>query len=524
MLLVSALALYFGAAAFTHASAVPGHRHVRRQDGPVSPDTIKDCTYFYDSQPGDTCASIASDWGITVQQFQTYNPSIKSDCSGLVTGNAYCVEENYGMGPVAPTSSSSTASTTSNPPTTTQTSTGPSPVQSGISPECQIYYKVESGDTCAGIVDKYHTFTIGNLLRDPFRWLLRKIFQFRNAIYDIECLQVCVGIPGTPTAPPTTTTVGATPGPSPTQSGLVSTCKSFYKVQEGDYCEKIVSSYGTFSLADLLVDPPFVCVGVPGTPTTRSSISTTTTAASPTGPSPTQSGIISSCTKFYKTVSGDTCQVISDKYGTFTVAEFISWNPAVGSQCSTLFLDYYYCIAVPGTPTTRSTTSTTKATSTTSSGPSPTQSGIISSCTKYYKTVSGDTCQVISDRIGTFSVAQFISWNPAVGNTCSQLFLDYYYCIAIPGTPTTRTSTSTTISAPPTPTPNGPQPQQPGIVANCNKFYLVKSGDSCYTIQQAQSITAAEFFGWNTGIKSDCSNLFGDYYGQWLSQAYFTTS
>lgn len=136
MLLPSALALCFGAAAFTYASAVPGHRHVRRQDGPVAPDTIKDCTYFYDSQPGDTCASIASDWGITLQQFQTYNPSIKSDCSGLVTGNAYCVEENYGMGPVPPTSSSSMASTTSNPPTTTQTSTGPSPVQSGISPEC----------------------------------------------------------------------------------------------------------------------------------------------------------------------------------------------------------------------------------------------------------------------------------------------------------------------------------------------------------------------------------------------------
>lgn len=38
---------------------------------------------------------------------------------------------------------------------------------------------------------------------------------------------VCVGIPGTPTAQPTTTSAGATPGPSPTQSGLVSNCKSF---------------------------------------------------------------------------------------------------------------------------------------------------------------------------------------------------------------------------------------------------------------------------------------------------------
>ncbi|KAI4125114.1 MAG: hypothetical protein LQ338_004442 [Usnochroma carphineum] len=151
---------------------------------------------------------------------------------------------------------------------------------------------------------------------------------------------------------------------------------------------------------------------------------------------------------------------------------------------------------------------TTKSTST-SSGPSPTQSGITSRCTKYYKTVSGDTCQVISDRFGTFSVAQFETWNPAVGNDCSQLFLSYYYCIAVPGTPTTRSSTSTsTTSNITTPTPNGPQPQQPGIISNCSKFYLVKSGDSCYTIEQAQKVSAANFQEWNTGIKTDCSNLF----------------
>ena len=184
------------------------------------------------------------------------------------------------------------------------------------------------------------------------------------------------------------------------------------------------------------------------------------------------------------------------------MAQFQTWNPAVGPSCSSLLLDYYYCIAVPGTPTTRSTTSTTKTTSTLFDH-TPTQTGIISSCIKYYKTVSGDTCQVISDRFGTFGVASFISWNPAVESDCSQLYLSYYYCIAVPGTPTTRTSTSTTktMSKTPTPTPKGPQPQQPGIVSNCNKYYLVKSGDSCYTIEQAQSVSAANFLKWNTGIK-----------------------
>ncbi|KAL8847058.1 MAG: hypothetical protein Q9221_007877 [Calogaya cf. arnoldii] len=481
--------LCLGTITLGHISDAAGFQHVRRQSGPVSPDTTFDCTYFYDSQPGDTCASIAADWGISLQDFNTYNPSVKADCSGLIIGNSYCVEQNYGNGPAPPPTTSSTTTTTSKlgTATTSPAPTGPTPVQSGIDPQCKQYYQVQDGDTCAGIVNKYHTFTLTDLLRNTIRW--------------ISCMR-----------------------PSPTQSGLVTTCKSFYKVQDGDYCEKIVSSYGTFSLADFYTWNPaigtncgslfvgyYVCVGVPGTPTTRPTTTSTRASATSTGPTPTQSGIISSCTKYYKTVSGDTCEVISNKFGLFSISEFITWNPAVQTDCSQLYLDYYYCIAVPGTPTTRSTTSTTKPTSTASSGPSPTQSGISTSCTKYYKTVSGDTCQVISDRHGTFSVAQLITWNPAVKSDCSQLFLDYYYCIAIPGTPTTRTPTST-IKTSPTPPPQGPQPQQPGIVSNCNRYYKVVSGDSCYTIQQSQAITVANFHEWNTGIKTDCSNLFVGYY------------
>ena len=134
---------FLGAAIICHTSAVAEHQHLRRQDGPVPPDTVKDCTYFYDSQPGDTCASITSDWGITLQQFLTYNPSVKSDCSGLKVGIAYCVEENYGNGPVSPSTTSSTPPITSTPTTTTPTPTGPSPVQSGINAQCTTLSKLK---------------------------------------------------------------------------------------------------------------------------------------------------------------------------------------------------------------------------------------------------------------------------------------------------------------------------------------------------------------------------------------------
>ncbi|KAM5447965.1 hypothetical protein McanCB49686_007429 [Microsporum canis] len=61
-------------------------------------------------------------------------------------------------------------------------------------------------------------------------------------------------------------------------------------------------------------------------------MSPTTTA--PTGPSPTQGGIITTCRQWYEAESGDTCLKIVDKYGTFSLAQFQSWNPAVGSDCT----------------------------------------------------------------------------------------------------------------------------------------------------------------------------------------------
>lgn len=125
------------------ASAINGHRSLRRRDGPVAPDTIKDCTYFYNAKSGDTCASIANDWGITAQQFLAYNPSVKSDCSGLIIGNSYCIEENFGHGPARPSTTSTTIPPTSaslptsiRTATTSTASAGPRPTQASITSQC----------------------------------------------------------------------------------------------------------------------------------------------------------------------------------------------------------------------------------------------------------------------------------------------------------------------------------------------------------------------------------------------------
>ncbi|KAF2731444.1 hypothetical protein EJ04DRAFT_394902, partial [Polyplosphaeria fusca] len=260
--------------------------------------------------------------------------------------------------------------------------------------------------------------------------------------------------------------------------------------------------------------------GLPRPSTKTSATRTTTPSATKTPkPAPTQSGLIETCTKFYKAVADDTCNSVVAKYGTFTFATFLQWNPAIKEDCSGLWADYYYCVAVPGTPTQKPSTTKPKttATPTKSSGPSPTQSGLISTCTRFYKAKSGDTCQKLVDRYGTFTLSQFQKWNPAVGADCSGLWVDYYYCIGIPGTPTSKTTKSTPKSTkPPTPTqtcnPKAPEPTQPGAVCGCAKWHKVVDGNTCETIEKQYRISKAEFNKWNPKVGADCKTLWLGYY------------
>ncbi|GJC89962.1 lysM domain-containing protein ARB_05157 [Colletotrichum liriopes] len=384
---------------------------VRRQGVP------DDCTFFDTAtSTGNDCEYFASTWGITVKDFVAWNPSVGADCSGIKVGQEYCVERNWGI-------------------------------------------------------------------------------------------------------PPSETTTGSTPGPtsttpSPVQEGIINTCTSYHKAVSGDDCGKIVAQYGSFVFADFLKWNPAVgetcgglwlgyyyCVAVPGTSTR-----TTTAASVPTStvPSPVQEGIINTCTSYHKAVSGDDCSKIVAQYGTFAFADFLKWNPAVGETCSGLWLGYHYCVAVPGT----STRTTTAAPLPTSTVPSPVQEGITGECKTYYKAVSGDDCSKIVAKYGTFSFADFLKWNPAVGSTCSGLWLGYNYCVAyvsgVAGTPTEPPKPTTTACT-------GPDPTQPGAVCPCQRWHKVASGNNCDSIQKQYGITAAQFNRWNPQVGTTCSTLWLGY-------------
>ncbi|KAL4860719.1 hypothetical protein BDV12DRAFT_191538 [Aspergillus spectabilis] len=217
------------------------------------------------------------------------------------------------------------------------------------------------------------------------------------------------------------------------------------------------------------------------TTTTPKNTTTTTqppTAANPTVPTPTMPGIVDNCDSFYKVSSGDQCETISQRHS-ITTAQLRSWNSEINTDCTNLWLDYYICVHVPGATTTSLTTTTT--TNAIVTGPTPQQTGIISNCNKYHLVESGDGCTSIASAYG-ISLSNFYSWNPAVGSSCGALWLGYYVC------------------------------PMPGIVSNCKRYYQVKVGDDCWSIQQRYGITAAQFNLWNPMVGSSCGSLWQGYF------------
>ncbi|RSL59367.1 hypothetical protein CEP54_007320 [Fusarium duplospermum] len=503
----------------------PRGRWFRRQDGPTDPGIPSDCTYWETAFDEDyDCAYFMDSWGLEREQFIEYNPSVKSDCSGIQVGHSYCVEVNFGF-PRDEEPPKETA-TEDNEPEPTEDSK-PSPTQDGLIDTCTSFYQAVKGDTCPKIIAKYKTFDFD----DFFKW---------NPAVEDDCSGLwantwyCVGVPGTPTSPPsqtaaTETAVETGPSePSPTQEGLIESCTTYYFAGKGDTCAKIVAKYGTFDFDDFYKWNPAVhkdcsgiwantwyCVGIPGTPTTKPS--STTRKPTATGgiqtPSPIQEGIPKNCEKFHLIKSTTTCASI-ESYYKLPLATFLSWNPAVGKDCGSLWTGYWVCVSVegykPSTTTTRATT-TTKAPASGIQTPSPIQNGMVKNCEKFHMIKSTTTCTSIQDYYN-LPLATFLSWNPAVGKDCTSLLANYWVCVGTVGwkPPTTTTKAPTTTKKP----SNGittPTPIQAGMVTNCNKFHMIKSTTTCASIQDYYGITMADIAKWNPAVGSKCSALLVNY-------------
>ncbi|KAK3679998.1 hypothetical protein LTR78_000375 [Recurvomyces mirabilis] len=121
--------------------------------GPTASGEVEGCEVYHTVVDGDSCYGIETTYDITVSQFYAWNPSVGSDCTGMWLGYAYCVK-----GP-------SSAPTTTAPTSTAASQAPPAPTQSGITANCNEYYVVASGDSCAKIETQF-----GDTFAQLYEW------------------------------------------------------------------------------------------------------------------------------------------------------------------------------------------------------------------------------------------------------------------------------------------------------------------------------------------------------------------
>ncbi|KAK3947973.1 hypothetical protein QBC32DRAFT_382526, partial [Pseudoneurospora amorphoporcata] len=241
--------------------------------------------------------------------------------------------------------------------------------------------------------------------------------------------------------------------------------------------------------------------------TTSSSTSTSssTIAAPASSNSPGMPGRAANCDKFYKVASGDSCDTIASKNG-ITSTQFKTWNTEINAECTNLWLDYYVCVHVPGVAVPTTSTKTTSTTAASAPTNSPAMPGLAANCDRFYKVASGDSCDTIASK-NSITTIQFKSWNTEINAGCTNLWLDYYVCVYMPGAVTQKPTTTTTAAPAAT-----NSPQMPGITADCDRYYKIASGDQCGTIAAKCGITTAQFLSYNSYVNAQCSNLWLDYY------------
>jgi len=277
---------------------------------------------------------------ITMPQFFRWNPFVGTH---MEKDEMVCVGPPGGLytpNTVAP----------AQPTTYTTTATPTLPTQTGTVSNCGKYHSVVLGEDCNTIALNYSiTFTD---------------FRAMNPSIDETCSNLlwgfdyCVALVDGSTMPPVTTPTPV-PAPGPTSPGATDTCYKWITTVSGDDCSQITSNNGiTFdqfrswnpyidsTCSNLWADTAYCVDGGSSSGGDGTSTATPTTPATVAPPGPTNEGANGACARWHVVQSGDTCAAIASLYG-ITFAQFREWNPHVDSECTNIWPDYAYCVAVP---------------------------------------------------------------------------------------------------------------------------------------------------------------------------------
>jgi hypothetical protein len=456
--------------------------------GPVHPGQPENCNGWHTVVKGDTCQSVPQKYGISFKQFLAWNPAVSSDClTNFWVESAYCVRVGQ---------------SSSKPPTTSS--------KSGIS--------ISSSRSVSQttITSASKATTSSTIPTSSFN-------STYSTLHPVTSWSVSA------------TSTDRTWPPTKTLAGQTTICNAWHRVMPGDTCQRLMNKYGFQSIdiflgwnpaakedCEMLIADYWLCVGVqrqqyntdlewetaqpeftePPEPTEYTSV-TLPTADSSFAPTPSQGPMPTNCKAFHKAEANQNCNDLVSLYGYFSQQQFLSWNPALDGNCLGLWLDTYYCVGaysdndlpLPAHQTTKPTAGNIPA-------------GSPSDCARWYQTTPGDTCALIARMFGSFSVADFVQWNPSVLSDCSGMVTKAYYCAGRPSTPTTRTDGAPS----PTQIPNT-RPTQPGIATACSDYWFVGQDDTCDSIVRQAGISLNDFYSWNKAITvGSCTGLKSDFY------------
>ncbi|KAJ3467006.1 hypothetical protein MRS44_004570 [Fusarium solani] len=427
----------------------------RTQEGQPS-----NCKDWHKVERGDTCESIVlnyGNWRMTVKNFKQWNPTVLDDCSGLFIGWWVCINapmkhtttKNFGFH--RPSTTVSIPDYTPKPSSTIDWSWTPSPTHEGASKSCKAWHQAKEGDTCDFIISR------GYISKDDF--------YRSNPGVESQCDGLDKGYYYCAAAhmpwekeypmPPTVTAE-----PTVVPSGQTRDCKAWYKAAPHEDCELILLMFYMFSLEDFvkwnpsvgkecskgIVENQWYCVGVPGSPTTRTGI-----IPSPT-PVPkedqTQKGMAKNCNRTWQVTKQDTCDSIIKHIG-ITEEQFFAWNPAIGDAkkhtCDNLKVQYWVCIGV------QHAASRVDKTTATSASAAPTFTSSLNSTTFG----SGSTTATQTSLLYTASSESLTSSEPGVTfitkakssvKTSDSTLMTEYSETSVPGTTEIQTSKSTESS------------------------------------------------------------------------------
>lgn len=233
----------------------------------------------------------------------------------------------------------------------------PGPVQSGVSPLCNVWQRPAKGLGCVDFAllngissEKLYTW---NPVLGPSGENCDTQFWFQE-YYCVGVVLSSSGNGGSVTMTKTTTSPVSAPGP--TQTGIMATCNRFAHATTGQSCFDFATANG-ITPAQLyawnsVLGPDgancgtqfwaneWYCVGV-------SQASSTTAVTLP--PGPTQSGITSRCNKYAEALGGVGCFDSATQNG-ITPAQLYQWNPVLGpngENCAASFrANEWFCVGI----------------------------------------------------------------------------------------------------------------------------------------------------------------------------------